>query len=101
MARDKGDRPPTTPQYTDTPPTYTQPGDFSYLEIIMAMHGTVAKLTEAVETLKTQSKEHGQKLERISHTIYAAAAVVTVIGGISLFILNKIWDAALLYFKPH
>jgi len=67
----------------------------------MKMQMSVGKLMEAVETLKIQSKEHGQKIDRISHTIYAAAAVVTVIGAIGLFILNKIWDAALLYFKPH
>lgn len=67
----------------------------------MAIQATLGKLTEAVETLKAQSKEHGQKLERISHTMYAAGAVMTVVGGISIFILNKVWDAALLFFKPH
>lgn len=67
----------------------------------MGMQTTTGKLVEAVETLKIESKEQRQKIDRISHTIYAAAAVVTVTGGIGLFILNKIWDAVLLYFKPH
>ncbi|MGA3205784.1 MAG: hypothetical protein ABSF12_25090 [Bryobacteraceae bacterium] len=65
------------------------------------MQNTMGKLVEAVETLKTESKEQRLKLDRISHTIYAAAAVATVIGGIGLFLLNKVWDAVMLYLKPH
>lgn len=94
---------PTTPEdYPTTPQASYPSGEYSYvLEIVMNMQVTMGKLTEAVDTLKNQSKEHGQKLEKISHTIYGATAVVTVIGGIAIFLLNKIWDAALVYFKPH
>jgi hypothetical protein len=77
-------------------------GDFSYiLEIVMGMQSTMGKLSEAVETLKVHSKDQGDKVDRLSHIIYGATAVVTVIGGIGLFVLNKIWDLTLIYFKPH
>ena len=53
-------------------------GDFSYLEIIMAMQNTMGKLTEAVESLKTQSTNQGNKLEEIGKDVHAAK----LIGGL-------------------
>ena len=57
-----------------------QSGDYSYtLEIVMGLQVTIGQLKEAVETLKAQTKGQGEKLDRISHIIYGATAVVTVL----------------------
>jgi hypothetical protein len=47
----------------------------------MAMHGDVAKLTEAVDGLKASSKSHGEKLDRLGNDVHAAKVVVGVVGG--------------------
>ena len=97
-------REPTTPDdYPVVPPTGRLAAiDHSFLlQSIMEVQGSIGKLTEAVTGLKEQSKDHGQKIERLSLTVYAATAVVTVLGGIGVFILNKIWDIALAYMKLH
>jgi ElaB/YqjD/DUF883 family membrane-anchored ribosome-binding protein len=55
----------------------------------MDLQKTVGKLNEAVDTLKTQSAEVTKKLDGISHKIYAAIAVLTVVGGLIGFLINK------------
>jgi len=68
----------STPQKMAETNPQLSAGDFSYLEIIMAMQNTMGKLTEAVESLKTQSTAHGNKLEAIGKDVHAAK----LIGGL-------------------
>ena len=71
----------TSPDVQGSPALQVPSGDYSYiLEIVMGMVGTVAKLTEAVESLKAQSKSHGDKLEMIGKDVHAAKVVVGVVG---------------------
>lgn len=76
--------PPT--RYAEIPPPQTYPsGDYSYiLEMVMGMTGTMGKLSEAVESLKLQTKSHGEKLERIGNDVHAAKVVVSVVGALIL-----------------
>jgi hypothetical protein len=65
-----------------TPPVYPS-GDYTYvLEIVMSMQGTMGKLTEAVDSLKAQSKTQGEKVDQIGKDIHAAKVVVGFIGGL-------------------
>ena len=62
-------REPTTPDdYPVVPPTGRLAAiDHSFLlQSIMEVQGSIGKLTEAVTGLKEQSKDHGQKIERLS-----------------------------------
>lgn len=59
------------------------------VQTVIEMQKSIGQLHEAVTTLKEQSKQHGEKLDKISHTIYAATAVLLVLGTISGFLLNK------------
>jgi hypothetical protein len=70
-------------KFADTTPPLPS-GDYSYiLEIVMNMTGTMGKLNEAVESLKTQSKSHGEKLEKIGNDVHAAKVVVGVVGTLA------------------
>ena len=48
----------------------------------MRMQESVGRLTEAVSSLKDQSKAHSDKLDSIGKDVHAAKVVVSVIGGL-------------------
>ena len=84
MAREPKETRVTTPtRFAETTPPQSLPsGDYSYvLEIVMNMQVTMGKLTEAVEGLKSQVKDHGIELKAIAKDIHAAKVVMSVIGG--------------------
>jgi len=54
--------------------------DFT-LQAVFEMQKTVGKLTEAVETLKDQSKHHGDKLDKIGNDVHAAKVVLKIVGA--------------------
>lgn len=83
---------PTNPtQFAETPPPLSS-GDYSFLEIVMAMQHAMGQLTEAVNGLKSKQEEQGRKLEAISHKVYAAVAIVLVLGAILTFFAKSIND---------
>jgi hypothetical protein len=62
-------------------------GDYSYvLEIVMRMQESVGRLTEAVSSLKDQSKSHGDKLDGIGKDVHAAKVVIGVVGGLIVLV---------------
>src|SRR5260370_12767119 len=72
---------------------------------VMELQRTIGALNNAVESLTLRADEQGKNLSKISHQVYAAIAVITVaglvlsgLGGVSIFILNKIWDVAARHF---
>jgi hypothetical protein len=82
VPRDK----PRVPSGSAPPPDFpvTTPlssGDYSFLEIVMAMQGSIFQLKEAVEGLKANSKSHGEKLESLGKDVHAAKVVVGLVGG--------------------
>ena len=85
-----GDQPPVFPE--TTPPklqaTSTDYGQFAF-QTAMELQKAVGQLQEAVGTLKEQGKQHSEKLDKISLRIYAASAVIVVLGTIIGFLLNK------------
>ena len=79
-----------------TPEEYTVPGssqgpfpsgDYSYtVEIVGTIQNQLGKLTESVDALKTQSKEHGDELRAISRDVHAAKVVLSVVGGLVVLV---------------
>ncbi len=50
------------------------------------MQKTMGKLIEAVDTLKVESKHHGDKLDQIGKDVHAAKVVVSVVGGLIVLV---------------
>lgn len=59
----------------------------------MSMHDSMGQLKESVNELKRKQDEQGKKLDAISHKVYAAVAIVLVLGGILTFFAKSINDA--------
>jgi hypothetical protein len=73
----------TTPsKYAQAPPQVL-PQDFSYLEIVMELQKSMAQMGEKLNALAEASKENDAKLDRISHQVFAAKAVLYVVGGMT------------------
>ena len=71
----------TTPGKTaeTTPQAYTS-GDYTYtVELVASINLQIGRLTEAVETLKTETQSHGTKLDEIGRKIHAAEVTVRVV----------------------
>lgn len=58
------------------------------LQAVMELQKTVGGLTEAVNGLKDRVEKQGEKLERISHRVYAAGVVITILVPILAFLAN-------------
>lgn len=82
-----------------TPLPYPGP-DYSFtLQAIMEMQKTLGQVTQSVATFSDQIKKHDEKLDKISHKVYAAEVVLILVGGILsivgsglYFLLVKIWE---------
>jgi hypothetical protein len=93
---------PTTPEkFAETTPPATTGADYTQfpLTTVMQLQGTVGGLTKAVETLAKCSDDQGKKIDHLSHVIYAAGAVVTILTAAAVFILNKLSDVLVEAFK--
>lgn len=93
-----------------TPPSYPSYDPSHILQSVIEMQKSIGMLTQAVTTLTEESKKNSEKLDKISHKIYAAQVVIGIAGGglaligSGLFILFcKIWDAIspIIQLKPH
>jgi hypothetical protein len=62
------------------------------MEAMMQMQQSIGELEATVNHLNAASEKHGTKLDRISHIIFAAGVVLTIVLAIGGFLLNKIWD---------
>lgn len=78
-------------EFPQTPPPPLTDWSWS-LQMLMELQKTVGSLSQSVEMLTRQNKEHEKKLDRISHRIYAAVVVLTVVGAVLLWVLNAVSD---------
>jgi len=62
------------------------------IESVMQMQKSIGELSSHISHLTAASEKHGEKIDRISHRMYAAGIVLTIVLGIGGFLLNKIWD---------
>jgi hypothetical protein len=69
----------------------------------MEIQKAVGKLTEAVESLKTQSQRHDDKLDQIGKDVHAAkivGGVIVLVGGLLGWIIHELLPV-LSSLKPH
>jgi hypothetical protein len=69
------------------------------VEGMMQIQKTLGELTATVSLLKSASEKQSTKLDRISHIIFAAGVVLTLLLSIGGFFLNKIWDGVFAMMK--
>ena len=92
MAKEKGPfRATPPPPFAETSYRSYPSGDYSYtVELMATIQHTLGRLTEAIESLKAQSKEHGNELKTIGKDVYAAKAVgrtlLWVVGVVGTFL---------------
>ena len=55
----------------------------------MELQRAVGKLDEGVGTLKEQGKQNSEKLDKLNLRIYAATAVLVILGTLLGFLVNK------------
>jgi hypothetical protein len=95
--------PPKSPN--TTPLNYNMRGDYStfILPAILEMQKTLGQLTQAVTTLTEKSKENNDTLNKISHKIYAAEAILVIVGGVLIYFIHKALDVIvpLIQLKPN
>lgn len=81
-------------------PGYGAGGDHSFtLQAIMELQRSAGEITQALRSLeKTVGKFDTRldgaeaKLSGVTHKIYAAGAVLTILVGVGAFIVDKAWD---------
>jgi hypothetical protein len=78
-----------------TPPVFPGPNYDFILQCVFEIQKTVGQLTQAVNTLTDQQKTLSERLNKISHQIYAAIAVILVFGAILTFFAKGINDLIL------
>jgi len=61
------------------------------LQAVMELQKVGGQLTERIDTLIKRVDEEGKTLSRISHQIYAAWAVLIVLGILGGFAVNHLW----------
>ena len=84
---------PSPEQLTSESGVISPTTDHSFLlQAMMENQRTLGEVKNAVDNLQSTVGEHGRKIERISHIVYAAGAVLIVISGIATFVIDKIWD---------
>ncbi len=68
-------------------------GDYSFtLQAVMELQKAVGQLSARIEELIKKTDRQGDKLNSISHQIYAAWAILIVFGVIGGFLINHLWD---------
>lgn len=90
----------TTPPHPLQTTTPLPSGDYSYtVELVGTIQNQLGRLTQAVETLTTDSSELRKKVDRLSHIVYAAGVVGTILAVVLGFIANKVADALIAALK--
>lgn len=82
------------------PPAYSQAVNASWVvESMMQVQQSIGKLEAKVDQLTSASDKQSTKIDKISHIIFAAGAVLAVILTVGGFFLNKIWDGIFVLIK--
>jgi hypothetical protein len=80
----------TPPKFPEIAPPYAQAVGSAWLaESVMQMQQAIGELKATVGHLKTASDKQGEKLDTISHRVYAAGVVVTLALGVVGFFLEQ------------
>jgi hypothetical protein len=85
----------TPEEFTTAAPVQVSSGDYSYtVELVGRIEHQLGKLTEAIESLKAQTREHGSDLKAIGKDVHGTKVAVRVAAwmiGIFLTVLTLGW----------
>jgi len=99
--RERGREAPPQRMAETNPPTIPMV-DYSFtLQAVMDMQKSVGKLTEAVESLKDQSKRQSDKLDQIGKDVHAAKVVVSVVCGLIIVAASLLGWVITTYISAH
>ena len=84
-----------------TPPTPTPDYSVHMMQSILEMQRTLGGLSHGLETLTDQVKDNDKKLDRIALVVYAASAIVAILGTIGGVVLRGAWDLIEPILKTH
>ena len=92
----------TTPptRFADTTPPISYDHSFP-LQTVLELQKSIGQMGQAILTLTEDSKENRKKLDRLSHIIYAAGVVGTVIGATMVWLLDKLSGVVVAYLSAH
>ena len=91
--RERGGKDVNPTKFPETTPSAYPGSDYSFtLQAVFEMKGTLGELKKAIETLTEQSRSNHDKLNKMSHVIYAVSAVVTVLGVLAGYVIKGLWD---------
>lgn len=83
----------TPRDFPTTTPTETVSREYSFsLQAVMELQKAVGQLSERMDSVRKQIENQGEKLDSISHQIYAAWAVLVVLLTVGGFIIDKSWS---------
>ena len=83
--------PPT--RYAEGPPP-PNPAEILPLTAVLDITRNIGSLTTGVENLTTRVGKMEDTVHQLHRQMYAALVLVTVFGGVAVWLLDKIWDAA-------
>ena len=82
----------TPDEFPVTTPRGFRADDHSWiLQTIMELQKSSGQMMQAIATLTEKVGEQGKKLDSMSHRMYATAAVLTALGTILYFFLDRMW----------
>lgn len=103
-----------TPEKTSSPSSLPESAPTRYTGMtesaVIEIYRTLGKVDRAVEELTRQSTDQSKKIDDIGKTVHAGKVlvgafgiIITALGGVAVFILDKIWNVLvpLLLSKPH
>jgi hypothetical protein len=73
------------------PPSEGEEHSFT-LQAVMELQKAVGHLTARIDELVKKVENQSDKLNSISHQIYAAWAILILLGIVGGFLLNHLWD---------
>lgn len=87
-----------------TPPEYSG----HTLSTTIEIYRTLGRVEQAIENLSKQHSEQSKKIDDIGKTVHigkgiliAASVILSALGGIAVFFLNKIWHALIPLLQTH
>lgn len=96
------DTTPAAPQAGTPSPVFSGHQDHSFtLQAVMEMQkslgqltGEITALTNSVDKLDTKVSKLDEKLSGVTHKVYAAGVVISILVLVGGFFVNKAWDMA-------
>jgi hypothetical protein len=103
MPRDpSGEEPTSTPNPEGTPHISYPGADYSYtVDLVGSINREIGRISEAIDSLKLESREQSRELSEVAKQVYAAKVVVSVLGTLLVLIAGFIGWTVTTYISTH